>query len=149
MISRSRNLYGPYETKVLIDDDINYADAGVHQGGYVETLEGESWAYTFQDRDYMGRCVMLYPMKWEEDWPVVGPEGKPGKGVVTYRKPAVKAKQEITFPQHSDDFSSSKLAYVWEFNHVPRKDKWSLTDRPGYFRIYAQMQRDLNGRVIL
>lgn len=66
------------------------------------------------------------------------PEGKPGKGVVTYRKPAVKAKQEITFPQHSDDFSSSKLAYVWEFNHVPRKDKWSLTDRPGYFRIYAQ-----------
>lgn len=46
----------------------------------------------------MGRCVMLYPMKWEEDWPVVGPEGKPGKGVVTYRKPAVKAKQEITFP---------------------------------------------------
>lgn len=72
MISRSRNLYGPYETKVLIDDDINYADAGVHQGGYVETLEGESWAYTFQDRDYMGRCVMLYPMKWEEDWPVVG-----------------------------------------------------------------------------
>lgn len=149
MISRSRNLYGPYETKVLIDDDINYADAGVHQGGYVETLEGESWAYTFQDRDYMGRCVMLYPMKWEEDWPVVGPEGKPGKGVVTYRKPAVKAKQEITFPQHSDDFSSSKLAHVWEFNHVPRKDKWSLTDRPGYFRIYAQMQRDLNGRVIL
>lgn len=138
MISRSRNLYGPYETKVLIDDDINYADAGVHQGGYVETLEGESWAYTFQDRDYMGRCVMLYPMKWEEDWPVVGPEGKPGKGVVTYRKPAVKAKQEITFPQHSDDFSSSKLAHVWEFNHVPRKDKWSLTDRPGYFRIYAQ-----------
>ena len=48
MISRSCNLYGPYETKVLIDDDINYADAGVHQGGYVETLEGESWAYTFR-----------------------------------------------------------------------------------------------------
>lgn len=54
MISRSRNLYGPYETKVLIDDDINYADAGVHQGGYVETLEGESWAYTFQDRGLYG-----------------------------------------------------------------------------------------------
>lgn len=35
------------------------------KGGYVETLEGESWAYTFQDRDYMGRCVMLYPMKWK------------------------------------------------------------------------------------
>lgn len=138
MISRSRNLYGPYETKVLIDDDINYADAGVHQGGYIETLEGESWAYTFQDRDYMGRCVMLYPMKWENDWPVVGTEGRPGKGVVTYRKPAVRASQAMSFPQHSDDFDSATLAHVWEFNHVPRKDKWSLTDRPGYFRIYSQ-----------
>lgn len=138
MISRSRNLYGPYETKVLIDDDINYADAGVHQGGYVETLEGESWAYTFQDRDYMGRCVMLYPMKWENDWPVVGPEGRPGKGVVTYRKPAVGAGQGISYPQHSDDFDAAELSQVWEFNHVPHKEKWSLTDRPGYFRIYAQ-----------
>lgn len=138
MISRSRSLYGPYETRVLIDDDINYADAGVHQGGYVETLEGESWAYTFQDRDYMGRCVMLYPMKWVDGWPVVGPEGKPGKGVVTYRKPAVKARQEMSFPQRSDDFDAPALNQVWEFNHVPFKEKWSLTDRPGHFRIYSQ-----------
>lgn len=137
MISRSRNLYGPYETKVLIDDDINYAGAGVHQGGYVETLEGESWAFTFQDRDYLGRCLMLYPMKWVDDWPVVGPEGKPGKGVVTYRKPAVRAKSELKFPQHSDEFESECLSAVWEFNHVPLKDKWSLSERPGFFRIHA------------
>lgn len=141
MISRSRNLYGPYETKVLIDDDINYADAGVHQGGYIETQEGESWAYTFQDRDYMGRCVMLYPMLWIDDWPVVGVEGKSGKGVVTHRKPTVNVKQEMTFPQHSDDFTSSTLAHVWEFNHVPYKEKWSLSDRPGYLRIYSQYAR--------
>lgn len=138
MISRSRNLYGPYETKVLIDDDINYAGAGVHQGGYIETAEGESWAYTFQDRDYMGRCLMLYPMKWENEWPVVGPEGRPGKGVVTYRKPAVKGKHKMNYPHHSDSFDKPELAPVWEFNHVPYKEKWSLTDRPGYFRIYAQ-----------
>ena len=141
MISRSRNLYGPYETKVLIKDDINYAGAGVHQGGYVETAEGESWAYTFQDRDYMGRCMMLYPMKWENDWPVVGPEGKPGKGVVTYRKPAVKGKFKMMYPQHSDSFNKPQLSQVWEFNHVPLKEKWSLTDRLGYFRIYAQPAR--------
>jgi Beta-xylosidase len=137
MISRSRNLYGPYETKVLINDDINYADAGVHQGGYVETKEGESWAFTFQDRDYLGRCPMLYPMKWVNDWPVVGVEGKPGKGVVTYKKSAIKAKTEMTFPQHSDDFDSTRLAPVWEFNHVPNKEKWSLTDHKGFFRIYS------------
>lgn len=141
MISRSRNLRGPYETKVLIKDDINYAGAGVHQGGYVETAEGESWAYTFQDRDYMGRCLMLYPMKWENEWPVVGAEGRPGKGVVTYRKPVIKGKHPMKYPQHSDSFTGKELAQVWEFNHVPHPEKWSLTDRRGYFRIYAQPAR--------
>lgn len=141
MISRSRNLYGPYETRVLIDDDINYADAGVHQGGYVETAEGESWAYTFQDRDYMGRCLMMYPMEWENDWPVVGPENRLGKGVVTYRKPAIKGKHKMKYPQHSDSFEDTELAHIWEFNHVPHKENWSLKDRPGYFRIYAGYAR--------
>lgn len=81
---------------------------------------------------------MLYPMKWENEWPVVGPEGRPGKGVVTYRKPAVKGKHKMNYPHHSDSFDKPELAPVWEFNHVPYKEKWSLTDRPGYFRIYAQ-----------
>lgn len=110
MVSRSRNLYGPYETRILLDDDLNYAAAGAHQGGYVETAEGESWAFMFQDRDYMGRDLMLYPMRWVEDWPVVGldpdtthltPELRerighirPGKGVVTYRKPYIKGAKE-------------------------------------------------------
>ena len=153
MISRSRSLYGPYETRVLIDDDINYAEAGVHQGGYVDTAEGESWAFTFQDRDYMGRDVMLYPMRWVDDWPVVGldpdttkitPELskrigriRPQKGVVTYRKPAVKAESTMTYPQQSDEFEEPLLKPMWEFSHVPIKEKWSLTDRPGHLRIYA------------
>lgn len=153
MVSRSRNLYGPYETRILIDDDVNYANAGVHQGGYVDTKEGESWAFTFQDRDYMGRNVMLYPMRWVDDWPIVGldpdttqitPEiatrigrTSPQKGVVTYRKPAVKAQQNITFPQESDNFDDAILKPVWEFSHVPIAEKWSLTDRPGHLRLYA------------
>lgn len=136
MISRSRNLYGPYETKVLIKDDINYVGAGVHQGGYIDTQSGESWAYTFQDRDYLGRCVMLYPMRWVDDWPVVGPEGRPAKGVVTYKKPDTR-QQPLSYPQMSDDFSSRKLNEVWEFNHVPNPERWSLTDHKGYLRLYA------------
>ncbi len=136
MISRSRNIYGPYETKVLIDDDINYAGAGVHQGGYVDTQNGESWAFTFQDRDYMGRDIMLYPMRWVDDWPIVGPEGKPTKGVVTYRKPNLPI-QPLSFPQHSDNFDDAQLSSVWEFNHVPVKEKWSLTERPGYLRLHS------------
>lgn len=153
MVSRSRSLYGPYETRTLIDDDVNYARAGVHQGGYVETAEGESWAFTFQDRDYMGRDLMLYPMRWVDDWPVVGldpdttkitPELaahmgqiRPGKGVVTYRKPSVKATQAKAFPAESDDFDGRKLKAVWEFSHVPMPEKVSLAERKGHLRLYA------------
>ena len=154
MVSRSKHLYGPYETRVLIDDDLNYARAGVHQGGYVETAEGESWAFTFQDRDYMGRDLMLYPMRWVDDWPVVGldpdttqltPELRerighirPGKGVITYRKPAVKAHQERSYPAENDEFDSKTLKPVWEFSHVPIPEKISLNrQRKGHLRLYA------------
>ena len=153
MVSRSRSLFGPYETRVLLDDDVNYRGAGVHQGGYVETAEGESWAFMFQDRDYMGRDMMLFPMRWVDDWPVVGLDSDPtkltpqlaqrttrlceGKGVVTYRKPAVNARQDITAPQEDDDFDDIKLKPAWEFSHVPITGKWNLTERPGHLRIYA------------
>lgn len=154
MVSRSKNLYGPYETRVLIDDDGSYAGAGVHQGGIVDTPTGETWAFTFQDRDYMGRDMMLYPMRWVDDWPVVGLDPdttqitpqlaqrisriRPGKSVVTYRKPSVKvAEQPLAYPQQSDDFIDKKLKPVWEFSHVPIPEKWSLTERKGHLRLYA------------
>lgn len=47
----------------------------------------------------------------------------------------------MKYPQRSDDFKEPELAQVWEFNHVPHKEMWSLKDRPGYFRIYAQYAR--------
>ncbi len=154
MVSRSRNLYGPYETRVLIDDDGGYAGSGVHQGGMVDTPTGEWWAFTFQDRDYMGRDMMLYPMRWVDGWPVVGLDPdttqitpqlkarmsrlKEGKSVTTYRKPNVgKGQQPLAYPQQSDDFDGKRLSAVWEFSHVPLDDKWSLKARPSHLRLYA------------
>ena len=149
MVSRSRNLYGPYETRVLMDDDVNYRGAGVHQGGYVDTDCGESWAFMFQDRDYMGRDMMLFPMRWVDDWPVVGLDPDPskitpdlarrigrlheGKGVVTYRKPTVSAPNDQT----TDHFDNTILGQLWEFSHVPVSEKWSLQERKGHLRLYA------------
>jgi beta-xylosidase len=37
---RSRNIYGPYEEKVVLRDDMNLTGKGVHQGGIVETQTG-------------------------------------------------------------------------------------------------------------
>jgi len=36
-----------------------------------------------------------------------------------------------------DKFKSTKLAVEWEWNYQPRKEKWSLTECPGFLRLYA------------
>lgn len=37
----------------------------------------------------------------------------------------------------NDDFDRAVLEPHWEWNHQPNADKWSLTERPGYLRLYA------------
>lgn len=92
---------------------------------------------------------MLYPMKWENEWPVVGPEGRAGKGVVTYRKPAVKGRHKMSYPHHSDSFDKPELAGIWEFNHVPHKEMWSLTDRRDSSGLCPTCQRVLLGKELV
>ena len=53
-VLRSRNIYGPYEDRVVLhqgETEIN----GPHQGAWVELENGESWFYHFQD------CKCLRP----------------------------------------------------------------------------------------
>ncbi|RYE11496.1 MAG: glycosyl hydrolase 43 family protein, partial [Sphingobacteriaceae bacterium] len=41
---RSKNIYGPYEEKVVLKDDMNLSGKGVHQGALVQTQTGEWWS---------------------------------------------------------------------------------------------------------
>ncbi len=45
---------------------------GPHQGAWVTTQTGEDWFLHFQDKEAYGRVVHLQPMKWINDWPVIG-----------------------------------------------------------------------------
>jgi len=40
-------------------------------------------------------------------------------------------------PATTDEFNNSVLPQQLEWNYQPRADKWSLTERPGYLRLYA------------
>src|SRR5699024_245041 len=71
LVLRSRNIYGPYESKIVMAQgktDIN----GPHQGAWVDTNTGESWFVHFQDKGAYGRVIHLNPMEWKADWPVIG-----------------------------------------------------------------------------
>jgi len=128
---RSNNIYGPYEEKIVIRDNGNLG-TGIHQGALVETQTGEWWSVIFQDGGAFGRFPTLQPVTWQDDWPMVGVNGK---GVVTYKKPNIGKDYPITILPTSDEFDSTKLGMQWGWNHNPDTTKWSLTQNPGYLRL--------------
>jgi len=66
-----KNIYGPYERKVVMDQGSSPIN-GPHQGAWVNTPQGEDWFLHFQDKGVYGRVVHLQPMKWLNDWPIIG-----------------------------------------------------------------------------
>ena len=119
------------------DTDIN----GPHQGGWVETCTGESWFINFQDKAMYGRVLHLNPMKWENDWPVIG-EDKDGDGcgepVKRYKKPDVGRTYPIETPIESDEFNTRQLGLQWEW-HANYQDTFGFTSDLGYIRIYGHI----------
>lgn len=96
---RSKNIHGPYEQKIVIRDNGNLG-TGLHQGVLIQTQTGEWWSIIFQDGDAFGRFPTLQPVTWQDDWPMVGVDGK---GVITYKKPNVGKEYPIKTLPTSDD----------------------------------------------
>lgn len=128
---RSETIYGPYEQKIVIQDNGNLG-TGLHQGALIQTQKGDWWTIIFQDGGAFGRFPTLQPVTWEDDWPMVGVDGK---GVDTYPKPDVGRKYPISILPTSDEFESDELGMQWGWNHNPDSIKWSLTAKPGYLRL--------------
>lgn len=138
LVMRSKNVYGPYEARIVMAQgktDIN----GPHQGGWVDTPAGESWFLHFQDKGAYGRVLHLNPMKWVNDWPVIGVD-RDGDGcgdpVSRYRKPKTDKTYPIETPVESDEFDTRKLGLQWEW-HANYQDVFGFTTNMGYARIYG------------
>jgi beta-xylosidase len=130
---RSRQIYGPYERKVVLAQG-STAINGPHQGSWVETPSGESWFVHFQDQGPYGRVVHLQPMQWVDDWPVIGNHGEP---VTTFRKPSVGKQWPIMAPATSDEFNGSSLGLQWQWQANPQP-AWALPSAAyGFLRLYA------------
>ena len=129
---RSKNIYGPYEQKLLIYDTTKGINFGIHQGALIQTQTGEWWTILFVDSGPFGRFPSLQPVTWVDDWPVIGFNGK---AVTTYRKPNVGKTYPVKNFPTSDEFNDKKLAMQWSWNHNPDSTKWSLTAKPGFLRL--------------
>lgn len=138
LVLRSKNIYGPYERKVVMDQGTTAVN-GPHQGAWVTTQTGEDWFLHFQDKNAYGRVVHLQPMHWKNDWPVIGvyKEGD-GKGapVLNYKKPNVGKIFPVVNPQESDEFNAV-LGLQWQWQANP-KATWAFNNRAnGTLRLFS------------
>ncbi len=145
-VFRARDIDGPYEDRIVLaqgDTDIN----GPHQGAWVQTPDGEDWFVHFQSKETYGRIVHLQPMRWRNDWPEMGQnvnaEGT-GEPVLRYRKPVDGF--PIKVPATTDEFSGNELGVQWQWNANFYDDWYSLTERAGYLRLFAQDFDSPNGQ---
>ena len=128
VIHRADNIMGPYEGRVALQDQ------GVAQGGLIDTYDGKWFAYLFQDHGAVGRIPYLVPVKWEDGWPILGVDGK------VPEKLDLRANRSlIPGIVASDDFNRERndpdLPLVWQWNHNPDNEHWSVRERQGFLRI--------------
>ncbi|MEI9806846.1 MAG: glycoside hydrolase 43 family protein [Bacteroidota bacterium] len=142
LVLRSKNIYGPYERKVVMDQGSTTVN-GPHQGAWVDTKTGEHWFLHFQDKDAYGRVVHLQPMKWINDWPVIG-EDKDGDGkgepVIVYKKPNAGKTYPVQTPADADEFNDNKIGMQWQWQANP-KPYWAFPSN-GKLRLFSYQLPD-------
>lgn len=128
LIHRADKITGPYEGRVALQDK------GVAQGGLIDTPEGEWFAYLFRDYGSVGRIPYLVPVEWKDGWPVLAVDGK-----VPDQLKLPPSSRLIPGIVASDEFNRKKgerkLPLVWQWNHNPDNQHWSLSQRKGYLRL--------------
>jgi beta-xylosidase len=138
-VGRARSLRGPYEWRTVLEPGAT-AIQGPHQGGWVETPSGQGWFAHFNSTGAFGRIVHLQPLRWVDDWPLIG---EPIPGRVSGQPVPVHAMPDTGSPptgdrlQDSDEFAGRALGLQWSWNHNPVNTAWSLSRRPGWLRLAA------------
>ena len=103
---RSKDIYGPYEMKVVLDQndsDIN----GPHQGGLVPIHDNHYAFIHFQDKDNVGRILRLEPVELINHWFIMGDATTP---VV---EGEISLKEEILSIDYEDNFKG-KINKIWQ-----------------------------------
>ncbi len=140
-VLRSRNIYGPYESRRVLEQGIT-AINGPHQGAIVDTPDGAWWFYHFQHAGAIGRIVHLQPMTWHDGWPQIGVDydgNGVGEPVNTWAMPLPgKAIDHAAHLPYQDiSFTPEGLSPLWQWNHNPDPSAWSLTEQPGSLTLHA------------
>ena len=133
-VFRSKNIFGPYEEKLLVDKTIDGRPNTIHQGALFNTPTGEWWTIMQQDLGCLGRMPNLQPVTWHDGWPMVDIviKNEPQPEMVNAQCSMLNTQSPLPT---NDDFTERTLGMQWQWNHNPDNKAWSLTERPGWLRL--------------
>jgi alpha-N-arabinofuranosidase len=155
--ARSTSPTGPYEGcphNPLLTHRCELASPIEHtgHGDLVQAPDGSWWIVflavrTYHGRFHLGRETFLAPVTWTANgWPVIN-EGRP---VTLEMEAPLPAPHPWPEPPVRDDFSPPDLGLQWNFRRNPDPNSWSLTERPGWLRLWGTAQSlDANGALAL
>ncbi|KAJ3524976.1 hypothetical protein NM208_g11839 [Fusarium decemcellulare] len=127
IIKSSGGPWGPYDQwrPVLENSGNPVAGAGnPHQGGIVETPDGDWWYIAFVERYPNGRLPVLAPLYWDEEgWPHVE-FSAPNTWSSSYRYPL--PKHELMPLRRTTEFPGPELEPQFEWNHNPDPTKFTV-----------------------
>ncbi|HEU5101353.1 MAG TPA: glycoside hydrolase 43 family protein [Roseiflexaceae bacterium] len=130
--------------ELLPPDPSRVGRMSLHQGGIVDTPAGEWWGFSMMDYNSVGRLTCLSPITWQDGWPYFGLPGNLKRTPRIWVKPDTGRTGPPSAPyQRNDDFSGLALQPIWQWNHLPDDTKWSLSERPGFLRLYSLPAADL------
>ncbi|AUX21901.1 xylosidase [Sorangium cellulosum] len=120
--------FGPYELRPFAVK-LPYAGApgsggSPHQGGIVQTQNGDWYYIGFNDSFPAGRIPVMAPVTWADGWPSVTLVN--GQWGGTYPFPDLPCGSNRVKPRPTKDtFAGETLRPEWEWNHNPDDTKWS------------------------
>ena len=127
---RSKSLTGSWENKTLLDSGLGSYGSGCAQGGIVDTPDGKWYGLVFQDHGSVGRIPVLVPVTWQNDWPMMGVNGKAPLTLDLGTTQGTDLAGDDSF-----DYTTNDLALEWQWNHNPDNSAWSVTEREGWLRL--------------
>ncbi|EME72879.1 MULTISPECIES: glycoside hydrolase family 43 protein [Bacillus] len=141
--ARSKQLYGPYEpcpyNPILTQSDPEAPIQRAGHGKLVKTQNGEWRAVYLCGRPNQGRFTTLGretaldPVQWKDDgWFVINNLNGPSIVQTAPNLPETRW-EEKTF----DDFLDDSLDVQWQFVRNPDHSGWSLTEKPGFLRLWT------------
>lgn len=148
-IGRSRSPWGPFEpcphNPILSQHEAWWHSVkSIGHGDLVQTHDGNWWIVFLGTRHasydaltILGRETFLAPVEWRDGWPVVNAQAQRQLAVDA---PTLSPQPWEPRPARAD-FDAESLPLDWTFLTRPEPGLVSLTERPGYLRLWGQATR--------